>query len=126
MDVRRMRNLVREIRELLESYGAVDSESIMAATKRMISEHKLAVENDAATRKLNDQLRNEIALARRCQQMAQDSANELLKLSREFEADSMRVRRALDMLLKGFPVEQSDRLNRWIEQDKARWAKTGG
>jgi hypothetical protein len=121
MDEHKRRNLLKLIRTKLDEYGARDSESIGQALDRLIDEHKTAVEIAAATKAVNDQLQAEIDLAKRGRTQAQESSSRMVKLSREFEADSLRARKALDMLLKCFPVEHSQKLNEWIEQDKAAW-----
>jgi phage tail tape-measure protein len=123
MDEHKRRNLLKLIRTKLDEYGAKDTESIGQALDRLIAEHKAAVETAATTKVINNKIQAEIDLAKRGRTLTQESSNGIVKLAREFEADSIRMRKALDILLKCFPVETSQKLNDWIAQDKAQWEK---
>lgn len=123
MDEHKRRNLLKLIRTKLDEYGAKNTESIGQALDRLISEHKLALETAACHKRLYDEISAEVVLSKRGRTLTQESSNRILKISREFEADSIRMRKALDILLKCFPVETSQKLNEWIAQDKAQWEK---
>lgn len=115
--------LVRAIRDRLSEYGTKDEEGILQGIDRLIAEHKCYTQYVEETERLNKELQEQIILARQGHSDAQRTANRSLSLARKYEADSIRVRKALEALMKCFPAKHSEELNSWIEEDKNKWEK---
>lgn len=115
------RNVLKSARLSLDTYGARNTETITAAIERLKAEHSAAVAESNQLRAENAKLKADIELAKQGRTLAQQASNEMVALSRKFEADSIRVRKALEILLRSFPVTYSKQINEWIEADKKRW-----
>lgn len=118
---RTRRQALKVARDSLTKYGVRNTETICGAIERLKEEHAAAVAESSQLRSENAKLKAEIDLATRGRTLAQQASNEMVALSRKFEADSIRVRKALEILLKSFPVTYSKQIDAWIEKDKKRW-----